>query len=65
MASATLPPTAQVTTFPLDARLRTGRVSAQQHRWRVMLHQMGFGYYVIDTDAQLMTLTHRAGLRRG
>jgi len=33
-------------------RLKTGKVSAQQHRWRVLLHQMGFGVYTIDTDAQ-------------
>lgn len=33
-------------------RLRTGRISAQQHKWRVLLHQMGFGVYVIDTDEQ-------------
>lgn len=32
-------------------RLKTGRVSAQQHRWRVLLHQMGFGVYFIDDDA--------------
>lgn len=32
-------------------RLKTGRVSAQQHRWRVLLHQMGFGFYTIDNDA--------------
>lgn len=33
-------------------RLRTGTVSAQQHRWRILLHQMGFPVYLIDTDAQ-------------
>ena len=33
-------------------RLKTGKVSAQQIRWRVLLHQLGFGVYLIDTDAQ-------------
>lgn len=33
-------------------RLRSGRVSAQQHRWRVLLHQLGFHVYLVDTDAQ-------------
>lgn len=33
-------------------RLKTGRVSAQQHRWRVLLHQLGFGVYTVDDDAQ-------------
>lgn len=33
-------------------RLKTGRISAQQHKWRVLLTQMGFGVYMIDTDAQ-------------
>lgn len=33
-------------------RLKSGRVSAQQHRWRVLLHQLGFGVYTIDTDEQ-------------
>lgn len=31
-------------------RLRTGTISAQQHRWRVLLHQLGFGVYFVDTD---------------
>lgn len=33
-------------------RLKTGRASSQQHRWRVLLHQLGFGVYFIDTDEQ-------------
>ena len=31
-------------------RPKTGAVSTQQHRWRVLLTQMGFGVYLIDTD---------------
>lgn len=33
-------------------RLKTGSVSAQQHRWRVLLHQLGFGVYFVSTDAE-------------
>lgn len=40
-------------------RLRTGRVSAQQHTFRVLLHQMGFGYYTIDTDEQFYEALER------
>lgn len=32
-------------------RLKTGKVSSQQHRWRVLLHGMGFSVYFIDDDA--------------
>lgn len=32
-------------------RIKSGRVSAQQHKWRVLLHQLGFGFYLVDTDA--------------
>lgn len=31
-------------------RLRTGAISAQQHRWRVLLTQLGFGVYFVDSD---------------
>jgi hypothetical protein len=33
-------------------RLKSGRVSAQQHRWRMILHGLGFGVYFCDTDEQ-------------
>jgi len=33
-------------------RMRTGRVSSQQHRWQVVLFQLGFGAYLIDSDEQ-------------
>ena len=33
-------------------RRKVGEVSAQQHRWRVLLHGMGYGFYTIDTDEQ-------------
>ena len=33
-------------------RARLGKVSAQQSRWRVLLFQLGFGFYTIDTDEQ-------------
>ena len=32
-------------------RLKTGRVSAQQHTWRRLLTLLGFGVYFIDNDA--------------
>lgn len=32
-------------------RVRTGRVSAQQHKWKALLFQMGFPMYLIDDDA--------------
>lgn len=32
-------------------RLRTGRVSAQQVRWRAVLSKLGYNVYVIDNDA--------------
>ena len=32
-------------------RLRTGVISAQQHRFRVLLTQLGFKVYFIDNDA--------------
>lgn len=40
-------------------RMRTGRVSAQQHKWRVMLHQLGFGVYFIDSDEQFESALKR------
>lgn len=40
-------------------RLKTGRASAQQHRWRVLLTQMGFGVYFIDTDEQFQVALER------
>jgi hypothetical protein len=33
-------------------RLKTGRVSAQQQRWKKVLETFGFSVYLIDTDAQ-------------
>jgi len=36
-------------------RIKSGRISAAQHRWRVLLHQLGFGFYFIETDAQFDT----------
>lgn len=33
-------------------RMRTGRVSAQQHKWKTLLFQMGFPMYLIDNDEQ-------------
>ena len=40
-------------TFFLEfKRLKTGRVSAQQHMWCFKLTELGFGVYMIDTDAQ-------------
>ena len=33
-------------------RRKVGAVSAQQHKWRVLLHSMGYGYYTIDTHEQ-------------
>jgi hypothetical protein len=32
-------------------RLKTGRVSAQQSRWKAVLERLGFGVYLIDNDA--------------
>jgi hypothetical protein len=32
-------------------RPRTGRVSAQQVRWRAVLSKLGYNVYVIDNDA--------------
>lgn len=31
-------------------RLKTGRVSAQQHRWRALLDRLGFDTYFVDND---------------
>ena len=33
-------------------RVKGGKISSQQLRWQVLLHQMGFGAYFIDTDEQ-------------
>jgi len=35
-------------------RLKTGRVSAQQHEWARRLRALGFGVYFIDTWAQFI-----------
>lgn len=32
-------------------RLKTGVVSSQQHKWRVLLTQLGFKVFTIDNDA--------------
>ncbi|MFA5898837.1 MAG: hypothetical protein WC829_06955 [Hyphomicrobium sp.] len=33
-------------------RLKTGRLSAQQVRWKAVLWKLGYNVYVIDTDEQ-------------
>lgn len=33
-------------------RIKTGRVSAQQHRFQVLLFQLGFNTYFINSDAE-------------
>lgn len=33
-------------------RRKVGKVSKQQHRWRLMLHLLGFPVYTVDNDAQ-------------
>ena len=40
------------TWFAEFKRRKVGEVSAQQHRWRVLLHGMGYGFYTIDDDEQ-------------
>ena len=35
-------------------RLKTGRISAQQHEWARRLGALGFGVYFIDTWAQFI-----------
>lgn len=35
-------------------RLKTGRISAQQHEWARWLGALGFGVYFIDTWAQFI-----------
>lgn len=35
-------------------RLKTGRISAQQHEWARRLRALGFGVYFIDTWAQFI-----------
>lgn len=32
-------------------RIKSGRVSAQQMQWKVTLERLGFGFYLVDTDA--------------